>query len=56
MLVIPGQHFYPGLAGDWRHKTECVRINYAQDDETVRAGLQIIGEVVREAYRHGERR
>ncbi len=56
VLVIPGQHFYPGLAGDWRHKTECVRINYAQDDETVRAGLQIIGEVVREAYRHGERR
>jgi valine--pyruvate aminotransferase len=49
-LVIAGQHFFPGLAGEWRHKHECIRVTYSQDEAVVREGLQIIVEEVKRAY------
>ena len=49
-LVIAGQHFFPGLAGEWRHKHECIRVTYSQDEAVVRQGLQIIAEEVKRAY------
>jgi len=48
VLVVPGHYFFPGLADDWRHRQECLRMNYAQEDAVVREGIRIIGEVVRE--------
>lgn len=50
VLVVPGHYFFPGLAGPWRHKDECIRINYAQDAEIVAAGLKIIAEEAKHAY------
>jgi valine--pyruvate aminotransferase len=50
VLVIPGQHFFPGLAQDWRHRHECIRINYAMEEDRVHAGLAIIADEVRKAY------
>ena len=50
VLVIPGQHFFPGLEADWRHRHECIRVNYSLDDDQVRAGLGIIADEVRRAY------
>lgn len=53
VLVVPGHHFFPGIddaAEPWPHKHECLRITYSQDDEKVDRGLQIIAQVVREAY------
>jgi valine--pyruvate aminotransferase len=50
VLVIPGQHFFPGLVQDWRHRHECIRVNYAMDDDRVHAGLAIIADEVRKAY------
>ncbi|MHC4477923.1 MAG: aminotransferase class I/II-fold pyridoxal phosphate-dependent enzyme, partial [Planctomycetota bacterium] len=50
VLVVPGHYFFPGLAGPWPHKDECIRINYAQDTETVAAGLKIIAEEAKHAY------
>jgi len=44
VLIIPGHHFFPGLKEDWRHKNECIRVNYSQDDEIVAAGIKIIAE------------
>ncbi|MCP4756242.1 MAG: valine--pyruvate transaminase [Proteobacteria bacterium] len=49
-LVVPGHYFFPGLAGEWRHKSECIRITYAMDDDTVEKGLKIIAEEVKKAY------
>lgn len=48
-LVIPGHHFFPGLENDpWPHKSECIRVTYAQDDATVEKGIRaIVGEVRR---------
>ena len=50
VLVLSGHHFFPGLADDWRHRHECLRISYAQPPDTVREGLAIVGEEVRRAY------
>lgn len=49
VLVVPGSHFFPGLAEPWRHADECIRITYSQDEETVTAGLKIIADEVRQA-------
>lgn len=52
VLVIPGEHFFPGLPEDadspWPHRYECIRVSYAADIETVREGARIIGEVLHE--------
>lgn len=50
MIVVPGHYFFPGLQEEWQHKHECIRMNYTQDEPKVRAGIRILGEVVREAY------
>nr|WP_219845842.1 valine--pyruvate transaminase [Emcibacter nanhaiensis] len=50
VLIIPGQNFFVGLRDDWRHKHECIRMSYAQDEKTVREGIRIIAEEVRSLY------
>ncbi len=50
VLVLAGHHFFPGLTDDWRHTHECLRVTYAQDAESVRQGIKLIGEEVRKAY------
>ncbi len=51
VLVISGHYFFPGLEGNaWRHKDECIRINYSQDENQVMAGIAIIAEEVKKAY------
>jgi len=50
VLIVPGHYFFPGLKKDWRHKNECIRINYSQDEEIVTAGIKIIAEEVKRAY------
>ncbi len=50
VLVIPGHHFFPGLADDWQHRHECIRLNYAGDPAMVAQGVAVIAEEVRRAY------
>ncbi len=50
VLVVPGEGFFPGLAEDWRHKQECVRVTYAQPEAQVKEGARIIAEEVRALY------
>jgi len=42
VLVVPGEHFFPGLAEPWSHTTQCLRVNYAQDRAVVAAGMEAI--------------
>lgn len=49
-LVVSGHYFFPGLEGEWRHKHECIRVTYSQNDEDVAKGIAIIGREVRRAY------
>jgi len=55
VLVIAGQHFFPGIDEDWRHRHECVRVTYSQDPEDVEAGLRVIAEEVIRAYDERQR-
>ena len=50
VLVVPGHYFFPGLAEDWRHKHECIRISYAMHDTVVEQGLRIIAEEIKKIY------
>jgi len=50
VLIIPSQHFFPGIDNRWQHCHECIRVSYAQDDAVVAAGIRIIGEEVKRAY------
>jgi len=50
VLVVPGHYFFPGLKEQWKHKSECIRLNYAQDQKTVTAGLKIIADEVKRVY------
>ncbi len=54
VLIVSGHHFFPGLNSGadrtWRHKQECLRITYSQDDILVEEGLKIIAKEVHRAY------
>ena len=49
VLILSGHHFFPGLKDDWQHKHECIRVSHAQKPETVREGIALIAEEVRNA-------
>lgn len=50
VLVVSGHYFFPGLRSAWKHKDECLRVTYAQDDDAIRRGIAIIAEEVKKAY------
>jgi len=49
VVIVPGHYFFPGLKDPWPHANECIRVNYAQDEQLVAAGIQIIAEEVKRA-------
>lgn len=51
VLVVPGHNFFVGIAEDWPHRHECLRVSYAQDPDSVRRGVAIIADEVALAYR-----
>jgi valine--pyruvate aminotransferase len=50
VLVLSGHYFFPGLIDDWRHRDECIRISFAQEDAVVERGIQILAREVRAAF------
>jgi len=53
VLVIPGHYFFPGLAEEWTHKHECIRLTYSQATDVVEEGIAIIADEVKRAYDGG---
>ncbi len=51
VFVLSGHHFFPGLADGWRHRHECIRLNYSQARESVAAGVSAIADEVRRVMR-----
>ena len=49
VLVLSGHYFFPGLREPWRHRDECIRISFAQQDDVVERGIRILAKHVREA-------
>lgn len=52
VLIVPGEYFFIGLDEDWQHGHECLRMNYVQEDDVMRRGIDIIAEEVEKAYLH----
>lgn len=53
VFVIPGNGFFFGQEGseeELKHSRECLRLSYAQDEETVRTGFAILAEEIKKAY------
>lgn len=46
VFVIPGHNFFIGIEDDWPHKHQCIRINYAKDENTLRKGLETIKQLL----------
>ncbi|MFW6313288.1 MAG: valine--pyruvate transaminase, partial [Spirochaetota bacterium] len=44
VIVVPGKYFSFGRDEDWKHTDECIRMNYAMDDDDVERGIAIIAE------------
>lgn len=49
VLIVPGEYFFFGLREEWHHAHECLRMNFAQPEATVREGLRIIAEEAKRA-------
>ena len=49
VYIIPGHNFFIGIDDDWQHKHQCIRINYATDETTLRKGLETIKLIMDEA-------
>ena len=50
VLIVPGEHFFPGLQEPWSQQSECIRMNYTQPEQTVREGIEIIADEVRRVW------
>lgn len=47
VIIVPGEYFFFGLPesdDNWEHRHQCIRVNYSQDFEEVKRGLDIIAE------------
>jgi valine--pyruvate aminotransferase len=42
VYIIPGHNFFIGMDDNWTHQHQCIRINYAKDENTLRKGFEII--------------
>ena len=51
VLIVPGSYFFFGQDdSDWKHRDECIRINFTMPAGDVETGIRIIGEGVSKAY------
>jgi valine--pyruvate aminotransferase len=50
VLIVPGHNFFPGMDTGWQHQQECIRVSYAQEDSTVKRGIDISAQEVAKAY------
>jgi len=46
VIVVPGHYFFPGLE-EWAHSSQCLRLTYAQDPESVEMGIRILADEVK---------
>lgn len=50
VFVIPGEDFFIDIDSNWEHTQQCLRINYGQPTERLRAGFEVIAAELRSLY------
>lgn len=51
LLIVSGHYFFPGLDQQWPHTQQCIRLNYAQDDDVVYRGISILADEINALYK-----
>ncbi|RKF22263.1 valine--pyruvate transaminase [Alginatibacterium sediminis] len=46
LLIVPGSYFFPGLAGDWKHRQQCIRLHFAQSDDDMIRGIKTLASII----------
>lgn len=54
LIIVSGHYFFPGLDQEWQHTNECIRLNYAQDDDVITRGVDILAKTVNDLYAQQE--
>ncbi len=54
VLMVPGNHFFPGLEKPWPHTQQCMRMNYVPEPEKIEAGVKILAEEIERAWREAD--
>lgn len=47
VLIMDGKHFFFGLAGDWDHIGQCIRLTYCQSDIVIEEAIARLAEEIR---------
>lgn len=50
VIVVPGSAFFPGLADDWAHTRQCLRISLTATDDEIVTAMRRLAEVVERTY------
>ncbi len=51
VLMVPGDHFFPGLDNPWPHTRQCMRMNYVPEPDKIEAGIRVLAEEIERAWR-----
>ncbi|MDB4501761.1 valine--pyruvate transaminase, partial [Akkermansiaceae bacterium] len=53
VLIVPSEYFFFGLPkdSDWKHTSECIRVSYTMDAETVESGIKVIADEVNRLFK-----
>ena len=50
LYVIPGEEFFIDIDPAWEHTRQCLRINYAQPEDQLRRGLEVLAAELKALY------
>ena len=50
LLVVPGEYFFPGQREPTRHAESCIRLSYAQSDEDLIKGVDILARELKSCW------
>ncbi len=50
LILVAGEHFFPGLQEQWPHQQQCMRLSYAAEESQVQQGIEILAKVVNDYY------
>ena len=50
LLVVPGRYFFPGQEAASDHAESCIRMNYAEDEQALQRGIEILAASLRECW------
>ncbi len=50
LLVVPGEYFFPGQPEPTQHAQSCIRLSYAQSDEDLIKGIDILAQELKSCW------